>query len=182
MMKTLLFLTLSFLSIANLNAQEIYIPGEIARGETAAYYCKSRGKFFIEVRDVSNVDTTNTVYYLDGTIDPQGGEDLSGTYGHTQEDLQNIFREALTDEEWNKIKGKNGYGLTLYITADSTGNIKELSILFRKDDPTLSKFPPDRLYQLEMKFKEIIKLIYNPNAIRFRNAKFMQGISYRDLK
>ena len=181
-MKTLLFLTLSFLSIANLNAQEIYIPGKIARGETAAYYCKSRGKFFIEVRNVSHVDTTNTVYYLDGTIDPQGGEDLSGTYGHTQEDLQNIFREALTDEEWNKIKGKIGYGLTIDIVADESGNTKEITFTFRNDDPVVSKFPPDRLYQLEQKFKEAIKLNWYKGAKRMRNVKYSRGIDYRELE
>lgn len=33
-----------------------------------------------------------------------------------------------------------------------------------------------------MKFKEIIKLVYNPNAKRIRNAKYTQDIDYRDLK
>lgn len=180
-MKTLLF-ALFFISTVNLDAQDIYIAGKVTKGETAAYYCYKKDKFCTKIRNVNNIDTTNTEYYLDGTIVPKYDEDLDANYGHSQEDLQRVFREVLTDEEWKKIKGKIGYTLIFSIVADSTGRTKELNFIFRTDDPVLSKFLPDRLYQLEMKFKEIIKLIYRPNAKRLRNAKYSQSISYRDLK
>lgn len=64
---------------------------------------------------MNNVDTLHISYYLDDTTIKDGYE-LSATYGHTQKDLQRVFREVLTEGEWEKIKGKNGYGLILRIT------------------------------------------------------------------
>ena len=80
------------------------------------------------------------------------------------------------------IKGKIGYGLTIDIVADESGNTKEITFTFRNDDPVVSKFPPDRLYQLEQKFKEAIKLNWYKGAKRMRNVKYSRGIDYRELE
>ena len=181
-MKTALFLTLSFLSIANLNAQEIYIPGKIAQGEKVTYRCKDLKKLYLEVENVNNTDTTRIIYYEDGSIVPDyESERMPAKYIHSQEDLIRVFQEALTPEEWQKIKGKSGYGLFLWLVADSSGNTKELKFVFRSDDPVLTKFTPDRLFQLEERFKEVIKLNWYKSAKRMRNVKYAQSIHHRQL-
>lgn len=180
-MKTLLLLMLSFLSIANLNAQEIYIPGKIVKGEKAAYYCTTWTKIHVTVRNVNNVDTIRTVYYEDGSIVPDN-EEVIPAQGISNKDLVQIFQEFLTAQELEMIKGKIGYGLTISIVADSSGNTQELSFTFRIDDPVFSRFSPDRLFQLEKKFKQEIKIVWNKDAKRMRNVKYTQSIDYRKLE
>ncbi len=180
-MKTVLFLMLSFLSIINLNAQNIYMPGKTVQGKEVAYRCKSMTKFFIKVSNADNIDTTRITYYTDGSIVPDE-EGIDAVYGQTQTDLQRMLRESLTTDEWEMIKGKIGYGLTISIVADSSGNTQELSFTFRIDDPVFSRFSPDRLFQLEKKFKQEIKIVWNKDAKRMRNVKYTQSIDYRKLE
>lgn len=169
------------LSVINLNAQNIYMPGKTVQGKEVAYRCKSMTKFFIKVSNADNIDTTRITYYTDGSIVPDE-EGIDAVYGQTQTDLQRMLRESLTTDEWEMIKGKIGYGLTIDIVADESGNTKEITFTFRNDDPVVSKFPPDRLYQLEQKFKEAIKLNWYKGAKRMRNVKYSRGIDYRELE
>ncbi len=180
-MKILILFTFLYACIENLNAQEIYIPGKIVKGEKAAYYCTTWTKIHVTVRNVNNVDTTRTVYYEDGSIVPDN-EEVIPAQGISNKDLVQIFQEFLTAQELEMIKGKIGYGLTIDIVADESGNTKEITFTFRNDDPVVSKFPPDRLYQLEQKFKEAIKLNWYKGAKRMRNVKYSRGIDYRELE
>ena len=131
-------------SIANINAQRIYVPGKIVKGDSVSYYCKAKGKYFVEVRNVKNIDTVSTIYYMDGTMVPESEENIAAMIGNSQKDLQVILREVLTDEEWEKIKGKVGFGLSLNGVAHYSCRTLELSMIFRSDGPVLSFFGPDR--------------------------------------
>ena len=119
-MKTLLFFLFSLLSVSELPAQQLYIPGKITKGDTAAYYCKLSNKLVLEVRNVNNVDTTLDMYYKDGT--PMSEDtNLGGSVDTKPLELQNAFWECLTPEEWNMLKGKVGHFLGMDVIADSEG-------------------------------------------------------------
>ena len=66
---------------------------------------------------------------------------------------------------------------------DKAGNALELDFVFRKDNPVLSEFAPDRLFQLETKFKKILKLNISESDRKIKNLKFMVVITFmKDLK
>ncbi len=46
----------------------------------------------------------------------------------------------------------------------------------------MTKFTPDRFYQLEQELKKILRL--DPNSLdkSIKNIKYIQAISYKDLK
>ena len=180
-MKTILLLVFSLLFVAELSAQQLYIPGKITKGETAAYYCKLANKLILEVRNVKNVDTTDVMYYKDGRPMPIEA-DLSGSVDTKPWELLNAFRECLTPEEWNMLKGKVGHFLGMDVVADSDGNTLEIVFQFRTADPVMTKMDPDRLYRLEQNLKKIIKMTPSKEDRAFKSIKYLQFISYAKIK
>ena len=177
--KMLIFVFL--LGITDLLAQTLYVPGTIVKGKNASYYCSSENEILIKVRNVNNVDTTTTMYYDDGTALPSYKE-LGGTITTKTEDLVRVFQEALTQEEIDILKSKISYSLLLDIVADKQGNTLEITFSFRSNDPVMTKLDPDRLYQLEQNLKKILKLNPSKADSSIKNMKYIQAISYKDLK
>ena len=126
------------------------------------------------------MDTTTTMYYDDGTVVPF---DVGSAVIETKiEDLVRVFQEALTQKEIDILKSKISYLLMLNIVADKQGNTLEITFKFRNNDPVMTKFDPDRLYQLEQELKKILKL--DPNSLdkSIKNVKYFLPISYKNLK
>jgi len=168
------------LGITDLFAQTLYVPGAIVKGKNTSYYCSFENKLLVKVNNINNVDTTTTMYYDDGTVVPF---DVGSAVIETKiEDLVRVFQEALTQEEMDMLKGKIGYLLIVNVVADKQGNTLEITFKFRNNDPVMTKFAPDRLYQLEQELKKILKL--DPNSLdkSIKNVKYFLPISYKNLK
>ena len=180
-MKTKMLIFVFLLGITDLFAQTLYVPGAIVKGKNASYYCAFENKLVVRVYNVNNVDTTTTMYYDDGTVVPYY-VGLGGTIATKTEDLVRVFQEALTQEEMDMLKGKIGYLLIVNVVADKQGNTLEITFKFRNNDPVMTKFDPDRLYQLEQELKKILKL--DPNSLdkSIKNVKYFLPISYKNLK
>ena len=180
-MKTKMLILVFLLGITNLFAQTLYVPGAIVKGKNASYYCAFENKLVVRVYNVNNVDTTTTMYYDDGTVVPFY-VGLGGTIATKTEDLVRVFQEALTQEEREMLKGKIGYLLIVNVVTDKQGNTLEITFRFRNNDPVMTKFDPDRLYQLEQNLKKILKLNPDEADSSIKNMKYIQAISYKDLK
>ena len=180
-MKTKMLIFVFLLGITNLFAQTLYVPGTIVKGKNASYYCAFENKLVVRVYNVNNVDTTTTMYYDDGTVVPYY-VGLGGTIATETEDLVRVFQETLTQEERNILKSKISYLLILNVVTDKQGNTLEITFRFRNNDPVMTKFDPDRLYQLEQNLKKILKLNPDEADSSIKNMKYIQAISYKDLK
>ena len=180
-MKTKMLILVFLLGITDLFAQTFYVPGAIVKGKNASYYCSFENKLLVKVNNINNVDTTTTMYYDDGTVVPYY-VGLGGTIETKNEDLVRVFQEVLTQEEIDILKNKISYGIVLYIVTDKQGNAQEITFKFRNNDPVMTKFDPDRLYQLEQNLKKILKLNPSKADSSIKNMKYIQAISYKDLK
>ena len=180
-MKTKMLILVFLLGITDLFAQTLYVPGTIVKGKNASYYCSTKYEILIKLNNVNNVDTTTTMYYDDGTVVPHY-VGLGGTIATKNEDLVRVFQEVLTQEEIDILKSKISYLLMLNIVADKQGNTLEITFSFRNNDPVMTKFDPDRLYQLEQNLKKILKLNPDEADSSIKNMKYIQAISYKDLK
>ena len=80
------------------------------------------------------------------------------------------------------LKSKITCSLQLDIVTDKQGNTLEITFKFRNNDPVMTKFDPDRLYQLEQNLKKILKLNPSKADSSIKNMKYIQAISYKDLK
>ena len=180
-MKTKMLIFVFLLGITDLFAQTLYVPGTIVKGKNASYYCSTEYEILIKVNNVNNVDTTDTMYYDDGTVVPYY-VGLGGTIETKNEDLVRVFQEVLTQEEIDILKNKISYGIVLYIVTDKQGNAQEITFKFRNNDPVMTKFDPDRLYQLEQNLKKVLKLNPSKADSSIRNMKYIQPIDYKDLK
>ena len=180
-MKTKMLIFVFLLGITDLFAQTLYVPGAIVKGKNASYYCSFENKLLVKVNNINNVDTTTTMYYDDGTVVPYY-VGLGGTIETKNEDLVRVFQEVLTQEEIDILKNKISYGIVLYIVTDKQGNTLEITFGFRNNDPVMTKFDPDRLYQLEQNLKKILKLNPSKADSSIKNMKYIQAISYKDLK
>ena len=180
-MKTKMLIFVFLLGITDLFAQTLYVPGTIVKGKNASYYCSTEYEILIKVNNVNNVDTTDTMYYDDGTVVPHY-VGLGGTIATKTEDLVRVFQEALTQKETNILKSKIIHLLILNVVTDKQGNTREITFKFLNDDPVMTKFAPDRLYQLEQELKKILKL--DPNSLdkSIKNVKYFLPIDYKDLK
>ena len=179
-MKTKMLIFVFLLGITDLFAQTLYVPGTIVKGKNASYYCSTKYEILIKVNNVNNVDTTTTMYYDDGTVVPF--DEGSAVIETKNEDLVRVFQEALTQKEIDILKSKISYLLMLNIVADKQGNTLEITFSFRNNDPVMTKFDPDRLYQLEQNLKKILKLNPDEADSSIKNMKYIQAISYKDLK
>ena len=179
-MKTKMLILVFLLGITDLFAQTLYVPGAIVKGKNTSYYCSFENKLLVKVNNINNVDTTTTMYYDDGTVVPF--DEGSAVIETKNEDLVRVFQEALTQEEMDMLKGKIGYLLIVNVVADKQGNTLEITFKFRNNDPVMTKFAPDRLYQLEQELKKILKL--DPNSLdkSIKNVKYFLPISYKNLK
>ena len=180
-MKTKMLIFVFLLGITDLFAQTLYVPGTIVKGKNASYYCSTKYEILIKVNNVNNVDTTTTMYYDDGTVVPHY-VGLGGTIATKNEDLVRVFQEVLTQEEIDILKNKITCSLQLDIVTDKQGNTLEITFKFRNNDPVMTKFDPDRLYQLEQNLKKILKLNPSKADSSIKNMKYIQAISYKDLK
>ena len=180
-MKTKMLILVFLLGITDLFAQTLYVPGTIVKGKNASYYCSTKYEILIKVNNVNNVDTTTTMYYDDGTVVPHY-VGLGGTIATKNEDLVRVFQEVLTQEEIDILKNKISYGIVLYIVTDKQGNTLEITFGFRNNDPVMTKFDPDRLYQLEQNLKKVLKLNPSKADSSIKNMKYFLPISYKDLK
>ena len=180
-MKTKMLIFVFLLGITDLFAQTLYVPGTIVKGKNASYYCSTKYEILIKVNNVNNVDTTTTMYYDDGTVVPHY-VGLGGTIATKNEDLVRVFQEVLTQEEIDILKNKISYGIVLYIVTDKQGNTLEITFGFRNNDPVMTKFDPDRLYQLEQNLKKVLKLNPSKADSSIKNMKYFLPISYKDLK
>ena len=180
-MKTKMLIFVFLLGITDLFAQTLYVPGTIVKGKNASYYCSTKYEILIKVNNVNNVDTTDTMYYDDGTVVPHY-VGLGGTIATKNEDLVRVFQEVLTQEEIDILKNKISYGIVLYIVTDKQGNTLEITFGFRNNDPVMTKFDPDRLYQLEQNLKKVLKLNPSKADSSIKNMKYFLPISYKDLK
>ena len=179
-MKTKMLIFVFLLGITDLFAQTLYVPRTIVKGKNASYYCSTKYEILIKLNNVNNVDTTTTMYYDDGTVVPF--DEGSAVIETKNEDLVRVFQEALTQKEIDILKSKISYLLMLNIVADKQGNTLEITFSFRNNDPVMTKFTPDRFYQLEQELKKILRL--DPNSLdkSIKNIKYIQAISYKDLK
>ena len=179
-MKTKMLILVFLLGITDLFAQTLYVPGTIVKGKNASYYCSTKYEILIKLNNVNNVDTTTTMYYDDGTVVPF--DEGSAVIETKNEDLVRVFQEALTQKEIDILKSKISYLLMLNIVADKQGNTLEITFSFRNNDPVMTKFTPDRFYQLEQELKKILKL--DPNSLdkSIKNVKYFLPIDYKDLK
>ena len=179
-MKTKMLIFVFLLGITDLFAQTLYVPGTIVKGKNASYYCSTKYEILIKLNNVNNVDTTTTMYYDDGTVVPF--DEGSAVIETKNEDLVRVFQEALTQKEIDILKSKISYLLMLNIVADKQGNTLEITFSFRNNDPVMTKFTPDRFYQLEQELKKILKL--DPNSLdkSIKNVKYFLPIDYKDLK
>ena len=180
-MKTKMLIFVFLLGITDLFAQTLYVPGAIVKGKNASYYCAFENKLVVRVYNVNNVDSTTTMYYDDGTVVPYY-VGLGGTIATKNEDLVRVFQGALTQEEREMLKGKIGYLLIVNVVTDKQGNTLEITFKFRNNDPVMTKFDPDRLYQLEQNLKKVLKLNPSKADSSIKNMKYIQAISYKDLK
>ena len=180
-MKTKMLILVFLLGITNLFAQTLYVPGAIVKGKNASYYCAFENKLVVRVYNVNNVDTTTTMYYDDGTVVPFY-VGLGGTIATKTEDLVRVFQEALTQKEVDILKSKIIHLLMLNVVTDKQGNTREITFKFLNDDPVMTKFAPDRLYQLEQNLKKVLKLNPSKADSSIKNMKYIQAISYKDLK
>ena len=179
-MKTKMLIFVFLLGITDLFAQTLYVPGAIVKGKNASYYCAFENKLVVRVYNVNNVDTTTTMYYDDGTVVPF---DVGSAVIETKiEDLVRVFQEALTQEEIDILKSKITCSLQLDIVTDKQGNTLEITFRFRTYDPVMTKFDPDRLYQLEQNLKKVLKLNPSKADSSIKNMKYFLPISYKDLK
>ena len=180
-MKTKMLILVFLLGITDLFAQTLYVPGTIVKGKNASYYCSTEYEILIKVNNVNNVDTTTTMYYDDGTVVPYY-VGLGGTIATETEDLVRVFQETLTQEERNILKSKISYLLILNVVTDKQGNTLEITFRLRNYDPVMTKFDPDRLYQLEQNLKKVLKLNPSKADSSIKNMKYFLPISYKDLK
>ena len=180
-MKTTILIFVFLLGITDLFAQTLYVPGTIVKGKNASYYCSSENEILIKVNNVHNVDTTDTMYYDDGTVVPHY-VGLGGTIETKNEDLVRVFQETLTQKEVDILKSKIIHLLMLSVVTDKQGNAREITFKFLNDDPVMTKFDPDRLYQLEQNLKKVLKLNPSKADSSIKNMKYFLPVDYKDLK
>ena len=171
-MKTTLLTLILTAIVLNLNARSF--PKDTLRGKNASYE-----RVFIlsaiKMRNIQNKDTIPSMYFDDG-------KQVSEEYWPTSEPKFNskypmeVFKDFLTPQEQDQLKTERGI-LGLLVVLDKNGNIIEIEFTFSKKNPVLSQFSADRFFELETKFKKLLKWDIDNNDKKIKHLKFLLAIS-----
>lgn len=180
-MKSILLILVLILTMSNLDAQTLYTPNAVTKGKNASYYCMEHmPNRTIRVRNIQNKDTLADMYYNDGKVVPMDRM-LESSRNFEFSEFVQTFKDAFTPPELNQLKTAKG-SFIVNVVADKAGNTLEMDFIFRKHDPVLSKFTPDRLFQLETKLKKLLKLKIGGDDCNIKNVKYMVIVDFeRDL-
>lgn len=167
-MKTTLLILLSSVIVLNLNAQKI--RKDTIKGENASYYqeIKFGG---ITMRNIQNKDTTYLMYYDDGTQVPEW-ETLESRRKFTMEDVMKIFKDAFTSPELEQLKTTKG-AFNILAAVDKNGNISEIEFIYSMRNPVLSKISADKLFEIESKYKKLLKWNVVGDDRKIKHLKFL---------
>lgn len=171
-MKSILFIFVLTLGTISLNAQMRYVPGDTVKGKNASYYCENQlPKRTVKVRNIQNKDTLSNAN--NGNMFTSDSEN-----DFNRVDIVQAFKDVLTSQELKQIKGERS-NLGIEFTVDKSGNAREITFIIRYSDPVLSRIDPDRLYKLEIKLKQLLKLKLGEKDRKINNQKFWTNIDYR---
>ena len=175
-MKTTLFILILSAITFNLNAQKI--RKDTIRGKNASYYqeIKFGG---ITMRNIQNKDTTYLMYYDDGTQVPEW-ETLESGRKFTMEDVMKIFKDAFTSPELEQLKTTKG-AFNILTAVDKNGNISEIEFIYSMRNPVLSKITADKLFEMENKYKKLLKWNVIGDDRKIKHLKFLLIINIFDL-
>ena len=170
-MKTTLLILLSSVIVLNLNAQKI--RKDTIKGKNASYYQEIRFGS-IKMRNIQNKDTTYLMYYDDGSQVPEGI--LKSKPMFTMEDVMKIFKDAFTSSELEQLKTTRG-AFNIFVAVDKNGNIIEIEFIYRMRNPVLAKITADRLFEMETKYKRLLKWDVIGNDRKIKHLKYLLPIS-----
>lgn len=176
-MKSILFIFVLTLGTISANAQMRYVPGDTVKGKNASYYCENLlPNRTVKVRNVQNKDTLSTADNGEKVSTDMFTSDSENAFNRI--DIVQAFKDVLTSQELKQIKGERS-NLGIEFTVDKSGNVREITFIIRYSDPVLSRIDPDRLYKLEIKLKQLLKLKLGQKDRKINNQKFWTNIDYR---
>lgn len=179
-MKLLLGVLVSFFWLASVKAQILYSPGDTVKGKNASYYCVKKNNIIVKIKNTQNKYSWGNMYFENGKIVPPDWA-ADAAFDFKFEDFMQVFKNALSIDELNQLKGKKGV-FQVNVIADKLGNALELEFLFFAKDPVLSKFDPDRLFKLETNLKKLLKLKLSEEDRKIKNINYLLAISFsKDL-
>ena len=167
-------------SVTCINAQDSHSMIDTLKGKKASYYLLKH-KRQITATNIHNVDTTRDMYFDNGKMVP-GDWELGGEVKYTWDEISKTVKEVLTSDEWNTLVNAGVGFLQIWIVADKAGNSLEIDFTFRNNDPVFTKIDPDRLFQLEVKLKNLLKIEIGERDRNIKNVKYFVALSYSELK
>jgi len=161
--------------VLNLNARSF--PKDTLRGKNASY---QREFIFTSIiaRNIQNKDTIPSMYFDDGKQVPEGYWPQSKPKFKT-EDVMKIYKDFFTPQELDQQKTSGGE-FAIYVVLDKNGNIIEMEFSFSKNNPVLSKFSADRLFEIETKYKKSLKWDLIGNDRKIKRLRLMLAIKISD--
>ncbi|WP_455509276.1 hypothetical protein [Butyricimonas paravirosa] len=171
-MKTTLLILLLSVIVFNLNAQKI--RKDTIKGENASYYQEIRFGS-IKMRNIQNKDTLINMYYNDGKQVP-GDLSLESRPKFTMEDAMKIFKDTFTSLELDQLKTTRG-AFNIFVAVDKNGNIIEIEFTYPMKNPVLSTITADRLFEMETKYKRLLKWNVIGNDRKIKHLKFLLPIN-----
>ena len=174
-MKTILLILLLAAIGLNLNAQ--IIRKDTIKGENASYYQEIKSNL-IKMRNIQNKDTTHLMYYDDGS--PVLGGKLKSEPMFTMKDVTKIFKDSFTFFELERLKRTIG-AFNIFVVADKNGNAIEIEFIYSMRNPVLSKITADKLFEMENKYKKLLKWNVIGDDRKIKHLKFLLIINIFDL-
>ena len=168
-----------------LKAQDVkYAPGKVTKGTRVSYkaFLSEKSSFFLYVTNVSCQDTAIlTTYYKNGTPvkeDEQGVASMDFSLS----DVRAVIHEVFTEEELRNYR-LTSPGMIFAVRFDQEGKVTDIFFVFvynpQKNyyDPLLA-VSPDKLYELEKRLKQIIKLKKDEYLAKYKNFKTIFTVKF----
>lgn len=95
------------------------------------------------------------------------------------EDVMKIYKDFFTPQELDQQKTSGGE-FAIYVVLDKNGNIIEMEFSFSQNNPVLSKFSADRLFEIETKYKKSLKWDVIGNDRKIKRLRLMLAIKISD--
>lgn len=178
------FLLLFLCNVVMAQQHGNYAPGKITKGKNASYKAFTIKEvpvvLFVTNIHCQDTDVWNTYHKNGKKVEDNEMLAANGDFSHAE--IKEAIHEVFTEDELQEYR-KTTPGITFMVKFDEDGKALEVYFIFEYNTKknrydTLLNISPDKLYELEKRIRDIVKMKKDDELAVFKNFKLFISVSF----
>lgn len=177
-------LLLILCNVATAQQHGNYAPGKVTKGKNASYkaFITKEVSHLLFVTNIHSQDTDVwNIYHKNGKkVEDHEMLAANGDFSHSE--IREAIHEVFTEAELQEYR-KTAPGIRFMVKFDEDGKALEVYFIFDYDTKknrydVLLNISPDKLYELEKRIRDIVKMKKDDELAVFKNFKLFTSVIF----